>query len=38
MLWYNNQESVKAIHDSKLDTTVAGQPRLMRLVRKRTQA
>ena len=38
MLWYNNQETIRAIHDSKLDVTRPGQPRLMRLVRKHTHA
>jgi hypothetical protein len=38
MLWYNNPESVRAIHDSKLDTTVSSQRRLMRLVRNHTHA
>jgi hypothetical protein len=38
MLWYNNPESVRAIHDSKLDTTVSEHRRLMRLVRKNSHA
>jgi hypothetical protein len=38
MLWYNNQESVRAIHESKIDVTMSRQPRLMRLVRKHTHA
>jgi hypothetical protein len=31
-------ESVRSVHDSKLDTAVSQQPRLMRLVRKHTHA
>ncbi len=38
MLWYNNPESVRAIHGSKVDTTVSSQRRLMRLVRDHTHA
>lgn len=29
-----NPDGVRSIHDSKLDTAVSQQPRLMRLVRK----
>jgi hypothetical protein len=38
MLWYNNPEGVRAIHGSKVDTTMSTQSRLMRLVRNHTHA
>ncbi|GMQ98407.1 MAG: hypothetical protein BMS9Abin17_0917 [Acidimicrobiia bacterium] len=33
MVWYNNPEYVKAIHDARRDQFVSEQRRLMRLAR-----